>query len=334
MITLGIETSCDETSCAILEDSDRILSNITSSSLEKHQPYGGVVPEIASRHALENIYIVFEEALKQANKSFQDIGLVSVTYGPGLIGSLLVGVSFAKALAFSRNLKLIGVNHLEAHLEANFLQNPRPNEPFLGLIVSGGHTITVNHDNCKYEKIGETIDDAVGEAYDKVAKLMGLGYPGGPILDRLAQNGDSKRFRFTKPKLANELDFSFSGIKTAVLHLVEDLKGNLEKEIPNIAASFQHSVINWLVEGVRKASQKTGARYVVIGGGVSANSLLRSKLLELGNELNVTILIPPFSLTLDNGAMIAKSGYDRFVGGYGDTAHLDLSAVPNLRIGA
>lgn len=332
MITLGIETSCDETSCAILENGDKILSNITSSSLEKHQPYGGVVPEIASRHSLENIHFVYKEALKKADKQLKDIELVSVTCGPGLIGSLLVGVSFAKALAFSRGIDLIGVNHLEAHLEANFIQNSKPNEPFVGLIVSGGHTITVCYDKGKYQKLGETIDDAIGEAYDKVAKLMGLGYPGGPILDRLAREGDSKRFRFTKPRLSSELDFSFSGIKTAVLHLVEELKENLKNEIPNVAASFQNAVIAWIVEGVRRASEKADARYVVIGGGVSANSLLRSKLKELGQEMNWTVLIPSFELTLDNGAMIAKSGYDKFV--RGDKSHFDMSAVPNLRIGA
>ncbi|MBI4971048.1 MAG: tRNA (adenosine(37)-N6)-threonylcarbamoyltransferase complex transferase subunit TsaD [Candidatus Omnitrophica bacterium] len=331
MITLGIETSCDETSCAILENGDKILSNIISSSLEKHQPFGGVVPEIASRHALENIQFVFDEALAQAGKRIDDIDLISVTRGPGLIGSLLVGISFAKALSFSKKIRFVGVNHLEAHLEANLIAVSTPPKSYIGLIVSGGHTLLVRFQNGKYEKLGGTIDDAVGEAYDKAAKLMGLGYPGGPILDQLASVGDYKRFKFTKPKIDGEFDFSFSGIKTAVLHLVRDLGQNLEKEIPNIAASFQHTVIGWLVDGVRRVYEKTEEEHVLIGGGVSANSLLRSRLKELGAEMGITVYIPPISLTVDNAAMIARLGYDKFKQGI--SSEFDMSASPNLKIG-
>ncbi len=331
MITLGIETSCDETSCAILENGDKILSNIVSSSLEKHQPFGGIVPEIASRHALENINIVFQEALKKAGVSIYDIDLVSVTYGPGLIGSLLVGISFAKALAYNRKVKLIGVNHLEAHLEANLIGQPLQENSYLGLIVSGGHTILVLYRDGKFKKLGGTVDDAVGEAYDKVAKLIGLGYPGGPIIDKLAANGNQKKFRFTKPKLDSELDFSFSGIKTAVLHLVEDLGNEIHSDAGNLAASFQYAVVGWLAEGVRRACLQTRIKQVLVGGGVSANSLLRSKLKELAAEMELTLYIPPMALTNDNAAMIAKSGYEKHQNGV--KSGFDLSAMPNLRIG-
>lgn len=331
MITLGIETSCDETSCAILENGGSILSNITSSSFKKHQPYGGIVPEIASRHSLEQIHFVLREVLREARKKLSEIDLIAVTCGPGLIGSLLVGISFARAMAFARKMDLIGVNHLEAHLEANFIGRRWTKEPFLGLVVSGGHTLLVLHHHGKYRRLGETVDDAIGEAYDKVAKLMGLGYPGGPILDRLAKDGNPHRFRFTKPKMDDELDFSFSGIKTAILHLVQDLKNDLKKETSNLAASFQQAVISWLIEGVRKACLKTGVKTVLVGGGVSANSLLRSRLVEMTREMNLSILIPPLPLTNDNAAMIAKSGYERFRRGI--RSDLALEAQANLRIG-
>lgn len=332
MITLGIETSCDETSCALLEDGDKLLSNVVSSSLEKHKPFGGIVPEIASRHALENIDVVFEEALRQGRKRLEDVDLISVTYGPGLIGSLLVGVSFAKALAFSRKIDLVGVNHLEAHLEANLIEHPRPKSSYLGLVVSGGHTLLVLCKETHYERLGSTVDDAVGEAYDKVAMLMGLGYPGGPLIDQLAEKGDPKRFRFTKPKLAHELDFSFSGIKTAVLHLLEKMGDEKKKkeEWPHLAAGFQHAVISWLVEGVRRAAKKTGARHLLVGGGVSANSLLRKKLKELETELEMTVYLPPLNLTNDNAAMIAKTGYEKFQKGI--RSDFSLTAMPNLPV--
>ena len=334
MITLGIETSCDETSVAVLENGDRILSNVVSSSLKQHQPYGGVVPEIASRHSLENIHFVFNQAMTQAGKSLDDIDLISVTYGPGLIGSLLVGLNFAKALSFSKGIPWVGVNHLEAHLESNFIEHPSPDEPWVGMVVSGGHTVLVLSEDGHYKILGTTVDDAVGEAYDKVAKLMQLGYPGGPILDKMSAKGNSKRFRFTKPKMSSRLDFSFSGIKTAVLHVVEDLGDKLADERENIAASFQHAVIGWLVDGVKEALSETGVKYVLVGGGVSANSLLREQLKSLAAELDISIWIPPISLTIDNAAMIARSGYERFSRDVAAVSDFTLSAYPNLKIGS
>ncbi len=330
MITLGIETSCDETSCAILEGEQNLLSNIISSSLNRHKPYGGIVPEIASRHSLENIQIVFDEALKKAKKKISDIDLISVTYGPGLIGSLLVGVSFAKALSFSNKIPLVGVNHLIAHMEANLIEHSRPKGDYLGVVVSGGHSMLLHCKKGQYQKIGTTIDDAIGEAYDKVAKLMGLGYPGGPIMDRLAREGDPHCYRFTKPKLKSSLDFSFSGIKTAMLYLIRDLNGKLESEKNHLAASFQHNVTEWIVLAVEEAIKKTNSKHVLVGGGVSANSLLRTKLQDLGKKLSVDIWIPPLALTLDNAGMIARVGYDLYKNK--QSVGMDLTAKPNLSI--
>src|SRR3989338_2600446 len=229
MYTLGIETSCDETACAVLKNGDGILANVISSSLAKHRPFGGVVPEIASRHCLEAIDLVYQKALSKARLKPKHIDLIAVTQGPGLIGSIFVGVSFAKALSFSLDIPLIGVNHIEAHLEANFIAAKKP-KTYIGLIVSGGHTSLVAYRNNKYHLLGETIDDAIGEAYDKVAKILGLGYPGGPIIDRLAaarlpagrQEGNPKAISFTKPKQEGRFDFSFSGIKTAVYNLYHE----------------------------------------------------------------------------------------------------------------
>jgi len=330
MITLGIETSCDETSCAVLEDGNKLLSNVISSSLKQHKPYGGIVPEIASRHSMENIHTVYHHALETAGKKIEDVDLIAVTHGPGLIGSLLVGLSFAKGLAYSRNIKIVGVNHIEAHLDANLIDNQYSGEEYLGLVVSGGHSMLVHANNRKYVLLGGTIDDAIGEAYDKVAKLMGLGYPGGPVIDAMAKQGNPKRFLFTKPKLKEELNFSFSGIKTAVLYLIRDLGDKVEEEKENIAASFQSSVVSWIVSNVRKAYEKTQVDHLLVGGGVSANSLLRSQLTELGKELNMNIFIPPISLTLDNAGMIAKTGYEKFK--LGSISDMSLSAKPNLSL--
>ena len=246
MYTLGIETSCDETACAILKDSGQILANVISSSLVRHQPFGGVVPEIASRHCLEAIDLVYRETLRKARLKPDQIDLIAVTKGPGLIGSIFVGVSFAKALSFSLDIPLIGVNHIEAHLEANFIGTKKPSK-FIGLIVSGGHTSLVRYQNNHYDLLGETVDDAIGEAYDKVAKILQLGYPGGPVIDRLARSGNPKTFSFTKPKQEGRFDFSFSGIKTAVLNLCEKSslrgvpKGRRSNLRPEIASSDRPS---------------------------------------------------------------------------------------------
>ena len=330
MITLGIETSCDETSCAVLKGKNEILSNIVSSSLEKHQAYGGVVPEIASRHCLEAIDIVYKSALKKAAIREREIGLIAVTRGPGLIGSLLVGVSFAKALSFGWKIPLVGVNHLEAHLDANFIEERKLVKPYVGLIVSGGHSTLVYHEKSSYRLLGETVDDAVGEAYDKVAKILGLGYPGGPVIDRLAAEGDSKAVKFTKPKIDRKLDFSFSGIKTAVLYHVEKNKPLSETALKDLCASFQFACVEWLVEKTMAACEQENCKIVVTGGGVTANSYLRKRLAEEAEKRKIKVYIPPFKYTTDNAAMIARNGVERFCG---SGARLDMAADPNLGIG-
>ncbi|MBI2167235.1 MAG: tRNA (adenosine(37)-N6)-threonylcarbamoyltransferase complex transferase subunit TsaD [Candidatus Omnitrophica bacterium] len=337
MITLGIETSCDETSCAVLENGFRIRSNVISSSLLRHRPFGGVVPEIASRHCLEQIDFVFRAALRKARVTRKDLDLISVTYGPGLAGSLLVGLSFAKALAYELKIPFVGVNHLEAHLSANFIGRPVPEGPFIGLIVSGGHTELTCHRKGSIEVLGSTVDDAVGECYDKVAKLLGFGYPGGPILDRLAQKGNSKAFRFTRPKQSGRFDFSFSGIKTAVLHLVKENVGVRSPRplhrrfLLNLSASFQETVVRWLVEKSIDACRMKKAKDLVAGGGVSANSRLRALLTEEAALYKINVHFPPLSLVLDNGAMIARRGFEQFK--QGRRSGWNLSARPGLRIG-
>ncbi len=366
MMTLGIETSCDETACAVLKDGRKILSNVVSSSLFKHKPFGGVVPEIASRHCLEQIDFVFKAALRGARVSKEDLDLVAVTRGPGLVGSLLVGLSFAKALAYELGIPFVGVNHLEAHLAANFIERPMPKEPFVGLVVSGGHTELTYHRNGSIHRLGSTVDDAVGEAYDKTAKILGLGYPGGPLIDRLAQKGNPNAFRFTQPKQAGRFDFSFSGIKTAVVHLVKNPPltptpawpaGRLSqrervKHVPSLSslspqrgervrvrgkfltdlsASFQETVVRWLVEKTIDACRAKKVRTVAVGGGVSANSRLRSLLPEEASLYKISVMFPPFPLTLDNGAMIARRGYELHQ--QGRRSDWKLSAHPNLPMG-
>lgn len=347
MLTLGIETSCDETSCAVLEGKDRIRSNIVSSSLLRHQPFGGVVPEIASRHCLEQIDFVFQTALAQAKVKPEDLDLIAVTEGPGLIGSLLVGVCFAKALGYQLKIPLVPVNHLEAHLDAAFISNggafappetvKRPRR-FLGLLVSGGHTSLSLHQGDKVTLMGETVDDAVGEAYDKVAKILGLGYPGGPIMDRLAKEGDPETIRFTKPKQENPYNFSFSGIKTAALYYVREQKldQRSEKEIAqiqkNVAASFQKSVVQWLVEKTIRVASEKKVESIAVGGGVSANSHLRQALVQEASRLGFKVLLPHLSLTNDNAAMIARRGVEIFKKGKSKKSYLKLSGNANLRL--
>lgn len=335
MYTLGIETSCDETACAVLKNGNQILSNVVSSSLAQHQAFGGVVPEIASRHCLEMIDSVYERALKQAKLDQKKINLIAVTRGPGLIGSVFVGVSFAKALSFSLGVPMIGVNHIEAHLEANFISGSKPSS-FLGLIVSGGHTSLVKYRRNEYQLIGETVDDAIGEAYDKVAKILGLGYPGGPAMDRLAQQGNPKAFSFTKPKQEGEFDFSFSGIKTAVLHLVERTKdscpaGHESQFVRDLCASFQEAVIGWVVEKTIRACNKENLKHIAVGGGVSANSRLRVLLSREAAAYGIRLFIPPLELTTDNAVMIARLGYSLFQKGHQST--YNMSADPSLKIG-
>lgn len=353
MLTLGIETSCDETSCAVLKNGDKILSNIVSSSLAKHRPFGGVVPEIASRHCLEQIDYVFKLALQKARVSKNDLDLIAVTRGPGLVGSLLVGLSFAKALAYQLKVPFIGVNHLEGHLSANFIGIYPSTGKFVGLVVSGGHTELTFHQNGSVKILGSTVDDAIGEAYDKIAKLLGLGYPGGPVIDRLAQKGNAKTFRFTRPKQDGRFDFSFSGIKTAVRDIVannnigaglprpeydRDLRTGQPRRVAptnvvlNLCASFQETVVSWLVEKTIDACRVKRVKDIVVGGGVSANSRLRSRLKEEAKSYGICVWFPPLSLTVDNAAMIARRGWELYR--KGKRSEWKISAAPNLRIGA
>ncbi len=331
--TLGIETSCDETSCSVLKGKDTILSNVVSSSLFRHKKFGGVVPEIASRHCMEQIQCVFEEALREANVKAQDLDLVAVTQGPGLIGSLLVGVAFAKALAYQLDIPVVGVNHMEAHLVANFFGAKEPKR-FVGLLVSGGHTMLTFCEKGRIHILGETVDDAVGEAYDKVAKIMGLSYPGGPILDKLAGEGNPRAFHFTRPKQDKRFNFSFSGVKTAVLYQFRDPKTGKQNPLApsrqDMAASFQHAVIGWLVEKALDAAKFKGVSHIVVGGGVSANSYLREKLTRDAGALGIKVWFPPFVLSADNAAMIARRGFELYQNG--KRSKLNMTGDPGLQI--
>lgn len=310
MKVLGIETSCDETSVAVVEGRE-ILSNVIASQAVHHAPFGGVVPEIASRHHVENLPFVLEEALKKADLSLQTIDAVAGTHTPGLLGALLVGLQYAKALSFALQKPFIGVNHLEAHLNSVFLEDPTIDYPFLGLIVSGGHTHLYHaHQFGKYILLGKTRDDACGEAYDKVAKLLKLEYPGGPLLDKMAQEGNPKAFRLKIPKLEEgSLDFSFSGVKTACLLEVQKQKGKLsENFVRDLAASFQEMATDFLILRLTQAAGQTGLKKIALTGGVAANQTLRKKLKQLAEQNHFQYSVPPMPLCTDNAAMIAYVG--------------------------
>jgi N6-L-threonylcarbamoyladenine synthase len=309
MLILGIDTSCDDTAAAIVENGRRIISNAVSSQNEIHEKYGGIVPELASRRHIEMIWPVVDEALNSASLNFSDLSAVSVTYAPGLIGSLLVGVCFAKSLSFVNNLPLIAVNHLEGHIFSTLLEH-NPKFPFLTLIASGGHTsIYIVSDVGHYTEVGRTRDDAAGEAYDKVAKLLGLGYPGGPFIDILAAEGDPEAISFPRAKVQDSLDFSFSGLKTAVLYHV---KNNPDTRKEDIAASFQAAVTDVLINRVIEISKKENIVNVALSGGVSANSCLRAIFRKTAAEKGWELYIPSRHLCTDNAAMIASAGYYRF----------------------
>lgn len=327
MLILGIDTSCDDTSVAVL-DNRKILSNIVSSQIKFHSKYGGIVPEIASRKHIEWIWDVTDRALNEAGVNMSEIDLIAVCNGPGLIGSLLVGLCFAKAVSYASKKPIIGVNHLEAHIQSVFLEGKYPDFPFLSLIVSGGHTSLYRVDDIgKYVELGRTRDDAAGEAYDKVAKMLGLSYPGGPHIDRLAKEGDSERFNLPRPFLYGSFDFSFSGLKTAIRVLLSNLNA-LDGNIPDnlkkdIAASFQAAVIDVLIEKIRWAFKKEKLSRVVITGGVAANSELRrraGKLIKEGYE----VYLPSKNLCTDNAAMVAVAGFHRFL--RGERSDLSLNA--------
>lgn len=334
MLILGIDTSCDDTSASVVEDGTEILSNIVSSQTDIHTKYGGIVPELASRRHIEMVLPVVEEALEKAGASLTDLSAIAVCHGPGLIGSLLVGCSFAKAVSYSRNIPLVAVNHLEGHLLSVFLESPSPEFPFLSLVVSGGHTsLYIAEAYGKYRELGRTRDDAAGEAYDKVSKLLGLGYPGGPIIDNLSKQGDPRAIDFPRAYLPETFDFSFSGLKTAVLHFLRQ-EGSTpsqtgdQKLTADIAASFQAAVVDVLVRKIEWAISKKHIRRVALSGGVSANSELRERMLKLKDEKEIEIFIPSVALCTDNAAMIAAAGYHHLI--KHDFAGLDLNPMAYL----
>ncbi|MBI5187484.1 MAG: tRNA (adenosine(37)-N6)-threonylcarbamoyltransferase complex transferase subunit TsaD [Nitrospirae bacterium] len=337
MLILGIDTSCDDTCASVVEDGVRIISNIVSNQTEIHKKYGGIVPELASRRHIEMIWPVVDEAVKVAVIKPEDLSAIAVCHGPGLIGSLLVGCSFAKAICYSKNIPLVTVNHLEGHIFSCFLDERGPEFPFLSLIVSGGHTCLYRVDGFgRYRELGRTRDDAAGEAYDKVSKLLGLGYPGGTVIDKLAHNGNPDAIDFPRPYLPESFDFSFSGLKTAVKLEVEKLRrcedrgfstsqplNFLTSYVCDIAASFQASVVDVLVRKTEWAVKKERIKRVALSGGVSANSELRKRMKEMGDAIGVEIFIPSVSLCTDNAAMIAAAGYHHF--NTGNIAGLDLN---------
>jgi len=329
MLLLGIETSCDETAAAVVADGRRLLSNVVASQVELHARYGGVVPELASRQHVEAIVPVTEEALARAGCRLADITAVAVTTGPGLAGALLVGANFAKALAYARGLPLVAVNHLEAHIYAAWLDREEsPAFPLLALIVSGGHSdVVLMEGHGRYRRLGETADDAAGEAFDKVARLLGLGFPGGPQVERLAATAGRSSLRLPRARLDRPYDFSFSGLKTKVLRLVQGQEGPAPDRA-ELAAAFQDSVVDSLVSRALRAAGDYGVRQIVLAGGVAANSALRA---ALSDKSPVPVLVPPPILCTDNGAMVAACGWHCLQAG--DAASLDADVQPGLRIG-
>ena len=326
ILTLGIESSCDETSVAVIKNGREILSNIIDTQIPIHEKYGGVVPEIASRNHIEAISRVTKLALKEANVEFKDIDAITPTYGPGLVGALLVGVSYAKALSFAINKPLVGVNHIQGHIAANYLTYKELKPPFLCLLVSGGNTqIVYVRDYTEFEVLGKTRDDAIGEAFDKVARVVGLDYPGGPKVDKLAKTG-IPNIKLPKTHFENSLDFSFSGIKTAVININHNTK-DINKA--DLCASFEKTVTEVLIENIRKAIEQTGIKSLAIAGGVSANSYIRSEILKLQSD-DLKVYMPDLKLCTDNAAMIGSAGYYNFINGKRD--ELDLNAVPNLKL--
>ena len=325
IITLGIESSCDETSVAVVKNGREVLSNVINSQIKIHEKYGGVVPEIASRNHIEAIYGVTKQALEEAKITFEDIDIIACTCGPGLVGALLVGVSYAKALSYALNKPLIGTNHIEGHIAANYITHKNLTPPFLCLIVSGGHTHLVHIKNYnEFEILGKTRDDAIGEAFDKVARVIGLGYPGGPKVDKLAKEGVAN-IELPKPHMEG-LDFSFSGIKTAIINLHHK---NPDINKANLCASFEKDVTEILLENTIEAAKKLNINKIALAGGVSANSYIRQEFLKLQAK-GYEIYYPEMILCTDNAAMIASAGYYNFMAG--KVSDMYLNAIPNLKI--
>ena len=328
ILVLGIETSCDETSAAIVKNGREVLSNVIDTQIPIHEKYGGVVPEIASRNHIEAISRVVKKALEDAKVDFKDIDIVAPTYGPGLVGALLVGLSYGKALSFALDKPLVGVDHIQGHIAANYITYKELEPPFLCVLISGGNTEIVNVKSyTEFEVLGKTRDDAIGEAFDKVARVVGLGYPGGPKVDKLAKEG-TPNITLPRTYFEDSLDFSFSGIKTAVI--------NANHNIPNInkadlCASFEKAVIDVLVTNVTKAIKQTGTKKVAIAGGVSANIHIREAFMDLENKFEgLEVFMPDLKLCTDNAAMIASAGYYNYLNG--NVSQLDLNAEPNLKL--
>lgn len=331
---LAIETSCDETAAAVVEDGRNVLSNVISSQIALHTLYGGVVPEIASRKHIEKINQVIEEALRQADTALDGIDAVAVTYGPGLVGALLVGVAEAKAICYAKKLPLVGVHHIEGHISANYIENKDLEPPFLCLVVSGGHTHLVEvEDYGRYDVLGRTRDDAAGEAFDKVARAIGLGYPGGPKIEQAAKRGNPDAVAFPKAKVdENPYDFSFSGVKSAVLNYINSCRmKNIEIVQEDIAASFQKAVVGVLIDHAMAAAEDLGAEKLAIAGGVASNGALRSGMEEACRKRGIAFYRPSPILCTDNAAMIGAAGYYEYLAGRRDG--WDLNAVPNLKLG-
>lgn len=334
ILILAIESSCDETAASVVKNGREVLSNVISSQIELHKLYGGVVPEIASRKHIEKINQVIEEALEVANVTLDDLDAIGVTYGPGLVGALLVGVAEAKAIAYAKNLPLVGVHHIEGHISANYIENLELEPPFICLVVSGGHThLVCVKDYGKYEIIGRTRDDAAGEAFDKVARAIGLGYPGGPKIDKLSKEGNADAIVFPKAHITDApYDFSFSGVKSAVLNYINGCKMKGEEyNNADIAASFQKAVTDVLVENAVRAVKEYGLNKFAIAGGVASNSTLRAAMREACEKNDVEFYHPSPIYCTDNAAMIGVAAYYEYING---TRHgWDLNAVPNLKLG-
>ncbi|MBR2455174.1 MAG: tRNA (adenosine(37)-N6)-threonylcarbamoyltransferase complex transferase subunit TsaD [Clostridia bacterium] len=335
MKILAIESSCDETAAAVVEDGRDVLSNVVSTQIEKHKIFGGVVPEIASRLHTENISWVVQKALADANCTLDDIDAIGVTYAPGLIGALLVGVNYAKGLALASGKPLVPVHHLRSHIAANYITHKDLKPPFMCLVVSGGNTLLCKvNDYTDFEVIGRTRDDAAGEAMDKAARTLGLPYPGGVNLDKISKDGDNTKYQFPKPRVDGcPLDFSFSGLKTSVINLVHNAEQKGEEVNPaDVGASFINGVVNCLCENTEKAMEMTKAKTLVLAGGVSANSVLRSRMETLANKKGWTLYLPDLSLCGDNAAMVGAQGYFEFLKGQRATMALNGKATADISV--
>ena len=333
-IILAIESSCDETSAAVVVNGREVLSNIIASQIDTHKKFGGVVPEVASRMHIEVINAVVEDAIEKAGITLEDVDGIAVTYGPGLVGALLVGLQYAKGLAYSLNKPLIGVNHIEGHICANFIEHKDLKPPFVCLVVSGGHTFIVHvKDYGKFEVLGETRDDAAGEAFDKVARAVGLGYPGGPKIDKLSKEGNGKAIKFPRANFHDDtLDFSFSGLKSSVLNYLNKMKMTGEEiNEADVAASFQEAVIDVLTGNVLETCKRRKLDKIAIAGGVASNSGLRERMINEAGKRGIKVLFPSPILCTDNAAMIGSAGYFELI--RGNTSDMNLNAKPNLKLG-